>query len=205
MNIITNPAGVATQQPIAVPQAPAASSETKSAQAMILEFQALMRKLYNTYVECHAALEKNVADLQKLAYQRAIEAKDQRKSAEVGSGITGIVTGGFSLLCGIGGGVYGARNPAMGFGMGADMGSHLGTPTGNIGNMVGQIVTAGTRGKAEEAQIHADLARNVSDSAARDSGKARDNADQHHDQYLREAGQLTQEMIAAIRATVAPR
>ena len=59
--------------------------------------------------------------------------------------------------------------------------------------------------KAEEAQIHADLARNVSDSAARDAGKARDNADQHHDQYLREAGQLTQAMIAAIKAAVAPR
>ncbi|KAA0182852.1 hypothetical protein [Cupriavidus cauae] len=204
MNTISNSASVATQQPITVPEASARSSETKSTQAMILEFQALMRKLYNTYVECHAALEKNVADLQKLAYQRAIDAKDQRKKAEVATGVTGIVTGGFSMACGIGGGIIGLKTP-LGYGMGVEMGSHLGTPASGIGNAIGQTVTAGTRGKAEEAQIHADLARNVSDSAARDAGKARDNADQHHDQYLREAGQLTQEMIAAIKATVAPR
>ena len=111
MNTISNSASVATQQPITVPEASARSSETKSAQAMILEFQALMRKLYNTYVECHAALEKNVADLQKLAYQRAIDAKDQRKKAEVATGVTGIVTGGFSMACGIGGGIICLKTP----------------------------------------------------------------------------------------------
>ena len=179
--------------------------ETMSTRAMILEMQHIMKKLYDTYVECQAQLEQNAAQLQVRAYEQAIKAKDARKNAEMISGAIGIFSGVVGLGVGGAGGYFGARNANIGFGVGLDMGSHFSTPATSIFNHVGQMGAAGVRGKAEEYQVHSDLARNVVDSAQRDASKVRDNADQHRQQYLQDASQLTQEAIAVLKSTIAPR
>ncbi len=202
MNTIASQSGVAAPQPLNVAETGSADFKNMSPRAMILAFQAQMKKLYDTYAECHAALEQNVAELQVIAYKQAVNAKDARMKAERDTGIAGLIGAGFNLFTSGVGGYLGYKNPTVGFGMGVDVGSHLGSPASGAATYFTQILTAGTRNKAEEAQIHADLARNVADSAAREAGKAQDNKDQHHEQYVRDANQLTQELMAATKATI---
>lgn len=175
-----------------------------SIRAMILEMQRIMKKMYDMYVECQGQLEQNATQLQLLAYDKAIEAKDQRLRAEIISGALGIVSGVVGLGVGGGFGLY-YRNTDVGFTTGLDIGSHLSTPATGIFNSAGQMWAGAERSKAEDDQIHSDLARNVSDSAERDASKVGDSAGQHHQQYLQDASQLTQEAVALLKATVIPR
>lgn len=202
----------ATQPSIVLPRIATAGAEetnkpyeTMSTRAMILEMQRIMKKLYDTYVECQAQLEQNAAQLQVRAYEQATKAKDARMKAELISGAIGI----FSGVVGLGAGGLGARigmkNPNVGLPVGLDIGSHFSTPATTLINNVGQMGVAGVRSTADQHQIYSDLARNVVDSAQRDASKVRDNADQHRQQYLQDASQLTQEAIAVLKSTVAPR
>jgi hypothetical protein len=182
----------------------------KSTQAIILEMQAIMKKLYDAYVGSNTQLDQLATEVNALSFHRAIKAKESRQKAEIISGALGIVGGVAGFGFGVGGGVVGhanRNNPNMNmnFAMGVETGSHLGSPTTAVMNSIAQASTAGIRSTAEDHQIHSDLARNVSDSALRDASKARDAADQHHQQYLQEAGQLIQEVIATYKAAVLPR
>ncbi|NSX05749.1 hypothetical protein [Cupriavidus gilardii] len=176
-----------------------------SARAMILEIQRSMKQLYDTYVVCHAQLEQNVVQLQKSAFTQAMEAKDKRRDAEYISGAVGIFAGVAGLALGGGGGIWGSRTTNLNFATGVEIGSHLSTPTTTMLSNAGQMGAAAKRNEAEEEQIHSDLSRNVSESAERDASKAQDNAAQHRQQYLQDANQLTQESVAILKATVAPR
>jgi hypothetical protein len=199
----------ATQANVVMPRIPVADTSATydgmSTRAMILEMQHIMKKLYDAYVECQAQLEQNAAQLQVRAFEKANDAKDARMHAEMISGAIGIFSGIVGLGVGGAGGYLGAKNTNVGFAMGLDMGSHFSTPATSIVNNSGQMGAAGMRSKAEEHQIHSDLARNVVDSAQRDASKVRDNADQHRQQYLQDASQLTQEAIAVLKSTIGPR